>query len=396
MGDAGVSLRWSRWLMLVGLAVGLIAIGGSAGGPAKAQEAPVVLTTPYPNVAVQPGSSITFDLTVQAPSPQPVTIEVLGAPEGWETTLRGGGFVIGAVTAGPGEDAAEAQLEVRIPPDAGAGSYPLTVRANGPGGTSELTLELSVQAEVDAGIGITADFPSLRGDPSSTFTYTLTVENNTPAEQTFTFDARAPQGWEVTASPTAEAQANTVTIEAGDTADVRVEATAPESTPEGTYPINVDITSASGGRGSIELTAEVTGTPQLELSTADGRLNASGEANTTTRVPLIVANSGTAPLESVNLAGTAPEGWEVSFEPSSIEQVRPNDTAQAVAVIKPAAGSVAGDYMLTVRASAGSESANIELRYGVEGSRTLGVVGIALIVAAVGVLGLVFWRFGRR
>jgi hypothetical protein len=32
----------------------------------------------------------------------------------------------------------------------------------------------------------------------------------------------------------------------------------------------------------------------------------------------------------------------------------------------------------------------------VKGSRWLGVAGIAAIVGAVAVLGLAFWRFGRR
>ena len=53
-----------------------------------------------------------------------------------------------------------------------------------------------VQEQVDTGIQLTADFPSLRGDPGSAFSYTLTITNNTPAEQTFTFNPRGPQGWE--------------------------------------------------------------------------------------------------------------------------------------------------------------------------------------------------------
>ena len=55
-----------------------------------------------------------------------------------------------------------------------------------------------------------------------------------------------------------------------------------------------------------------------------------------------------------------------------------------------------GDYALTVRASAGSQSATVDLRYGLEGSRTLGIVAIAVIVVAVAALIGVFVRFGRR
>ena len=382
----------SRWWCTLAMAV----VPATGASPAAAQDSGLVVTTPYPSVAVQPGSSIEFDLDVAAAQRESVALSVTEAPRGWTTTLRGGGFVISAVTAGPADSDMEASLEVAVPADAAPGTYPLRLQASAPSSTTDLRLELEVRSEIDAGVSLTADFPSLRGEPASTFTYTLTITNNTPAEQTFTFAPRGPQGWEVTASPTAEEQANTVTIEAGADAQVRVEATPPQTASQGEYPISVDVTSAHGGSGTIELTAEVTGTPQVELTTADQRLNTSGEANQVKRVPFIVANTGTAELTDVKLAATAPRDWEVSFEPEQIAEVRPNETAQVVAVIKPAEGSVAGDYMITTRASAGSNSANVELRYSVEGSRWFGVAGIAAIVGAVAVLGLAFWRFGRR
>ena len=111
---------------------------------------------------------------------------------------------------------------------------------------------------------------------------------------------------------------------------------------------------------------------------------------------MVIANTGTAPLEAVKFAATAPTGWEVSFEPEVIACVKPDETAQVTAVIKPAKNAVAGDYAITVRASAGSESSNVDLRYALKGSRTLGVVAIVVIAAAFAVLAGVFIRFGRR
>ena len=60
------------------------------------------------------------------------------------------------------------------------------------------------------------------------------------------------------------------------------------------------------------------------------------------------------------------------------------------AIVKPASDAVAGDYALTVRASAGSQSSNVDLRYALEGSRTLGFVAIGVIVAAFAALAGVF------
>jgi uncharacterized membrane protein len=257
-------------------------------------------------------------------------------------------------------------------------------------------ITIVVAEQVNSGIKLSADFPSLSGDPGGNFSYTLTVDNQTPVEQTFTFDPTGPQGWTVTASPTAEAKAQTVTIDAGGTSTVKVTATPPDSADQGSYPIDVAIVGSNGATGTITLEAIVQGTPDLTLGTADQRLDVTGKANTEKRVPMIIANTGTAPLESVKLAGTAPTGWEVSFDPDTVEAVQPGDTAQVTAVIKPASDAVAGDYAMTVRASAGSLSSSADLRYTLEGSRTMGIVAIGVIAAAFAVLAGVFVKFGRR
>ncbi len=365
------------------------------GAASTAQAASFTLSTPYPRVETLPGSSVQFDVEVAGTAVEAVDLELSGLPEGWRATIRGGGFVIRAVTATP-DDPGAATVEIDVPADAEPGSYPVVVTGRGSSGEASLTITLDIATQVDSGIELTADFPSLRGDPESDFTYNLTIANNTPEEQVFTFSPSGPQGWTVTASPSAEERAQTVTIEAGDTANVRVTATPPVTAPEGEYPIEVLVEAANGARGQIELTAEVTGTPQMELQTADQRLDVSGTSNKERRVPLIIANSGTAPLEEVKLAGTAPSGWEISFDPQEIARVRPNETAQVTAIIKPSSDAVSGDYSLTVRASAGSESSTLDLRFALEGSRTLGLVAIGVIVLAVAVLAGVVLRFGRR
>jgi uncharacterized membrane protein len=243
---------------------------------------------------------------------------------------------------------------------------------------------------------VKADFPSLRGDPGTAFSYTLTVTNNTPQSQTFTFTAEGPQGWTVTASPVAAANANTVTVDADGTAQVKVSATPPDGVDEGSYPINVAIASDSGGSGTLQLTAEVTGSSKLAVATADQRLNFSGKANDEKRVTLVVGNTGTAAVDAVQFAATPPSGWTVTFDPPKVDEVKPNETTQVVAVIKPAKNALAGDYAIGLRASAGSQSSNLDLRYGVKGSQTLGIVAIAIIAFVFLGLAWLFRRLGRR
>jgi uncharacterized membrane protein len=384
-----------RAALSAALVVGLAALTVGGGGVVHADES-LVVTTPYPSVEAQPGSDVTLDLSFISDTPEVVDITVSKLPDGWTSTLRGGGFVIHEITSEP-DPGASADLEIAVPFDAEAGEYPITVTAtDGSGGRSVVEMSILVAEQVNSGIELTADFPSLSGDPGDTFTYSLTVNNQTPVEQTFTFDPSAPQGWSVTASPSAQAKAQTVTVEAGDDTTVSVTATPPASAKEGSYPIEVAVVGANGARGTITLEAVVQGTPELTLGTADQRLDVSGTANAEKRIPMIVANPGSAPLESVKLAGTAPTGWDVSFEPDTVENVQPGDTAQVTAIVKPDPDAVAGDYAMTVRASAGSLSSEADLRYTLKGSRAMGVVAIGVIAAAFVVLAGVFVKFGRR
>jgi uncharacterized membrane protein len=328
------------------------------------EAADLIVSTPYPSVVAQPGSLVKFDLSVTAPAISVAQVSVNQLPTGWTTTLRGGGFVVNAVTAAP-DTPGKVTVEVNVPADAAAGSYPMQVVATDGAGESTLTLAVAVQAEVNSGVGVKADFPSLRGDPGTAFDYTLTVTNNTPESQTFTFAAQGPQGWTVTASPNAAANANTVTVDADGTTQVKVSATPPETVNAGQYPIAVTIRSDSGATGQMQLTAEVTGSSKLAIATADQRLNVSGKANSEKRVTLVVSNTGTAAVDAVQFASTPPSGWTVTFDPPTVQEVKPNETTQVVAVVKPAKNALAGDYALGLRASAGSQSSSLDIRYGV-------------------------------
>ena len=66
--------------------------------------------------------------------------------------------------------------------------------ATAPAARVGCSVTLDVAEQVDSGIEVTADFPSLQGDPATAFTYNLTITNNTPEPQTFTFDPTAPAG----------------------------------------------------------------------------------------------------------------------------------------------------------------------------------------------------------
>lgn len=357
--------------------------------------AAVTLTTPYVGIDVQPGSTATFDLALEATEPTRVDLTVAGAPDGWTARLRGGGMQVTSVLVDP-DSPPELQLAVSVPADAEEGAQEVTVTATAGSATTSLVLTVNVAAAAGGTVQLTTDVPVQRGSSDLTFPFTLELRNDTPAQLTFGLQAVGPSGWQVTAQPTGETQAASFSVDAGATKSIDVEAVPPEIVEAGTYPLAVQAVGSGGRNAAIELTVEITGRVDMSFSTADERLNAQATAGSSTELTMVISNNGTAPLEAVNLTASAPSGWQVTFDPATVDGVAAQQAANAVARIQPSSDAIAGDYVVTMTAQNDEASESVEIRVTVETSPVWGVVGLLLIAAAVGGLYAVFRRFGRR
>lgn len=357
--------------------------------------AAVTLTTPYVGIEAQPGSTATFDLVLDATERMRVDLAIEGVPAGWTARLRGGGMQVTSVFVDP-DSPPELQLAVSVPADAEEGAQELMVTATAGGATTALAVTVNVATAAGGSVELTTDVPVQRGSSDLTFPFTLELRNDTPAQATFSLQAVGPSGWQVTAQPSGEAQAASFSVDAGATKAIDVEAVPPENVEAGTYPLAVQAVGGGGRNAAIELTVEITGRVEMALSTADERLNARATAGSPTDLTVVVTNNGTAPLEAVNLTATAPSGWQVTFDPATIDGVAAQQAANAVARIQPSGDAIAGDYVVTVTAQNDEASEAIDIRVTVETSPVWGVVGLLLIGAAIGGLYWVFRRFGRR
>lgn len=375
---------------LVGLIVAASLLSPLATGTAAAFE----LSTDYPGVAVGPGETTTFALDVTSPTRERVDLRVTESPGGWGTTLRGGGFEVSTVYTDPASPPA-VELEVRVPADAAPGGYRIVVEGRSGGQVRTLVVNLNVAENVAGAFELTSEFATLRGKGSDTFSFNLTLRNSSARAATFGLTATGPEGWVVDARPSASAQATTVAVEAGGTATITVSADPPESVTADSYPITVQATGA-GRTLEAKLTAEVAGTFTMTLQTANERLNARGRAGGSSVVALVVTNDGSAPLEQVTFSATPPNGWEVTFEPKTIERIAPGEKATVNARIQPSGDAVAGDYDVNLSAASAGTTESVAIRFAVETSGLFGFFGIAIIVLAVAGLLWVFRRYGRR
>lgn len=382
--------RLSRALVIAGLTTALVVASST---PATAQT--VSLTTPFPTVDVEAGDSITLDLEIRSDVRQRVDLAIASVPDGWDASLRGGGFAIGSVTTDP-EGPVEVTLNVEVPADAADGAHAVVIDATATSGASDrLEVELRVAEQVAGAVTLETEFPRLTGGSEDTFSFDLTLRNDLTEEATFALVAAGPEGWQIEAHPSTEQRANTVTVEPGSTASIDVEITPAANAQAGEYPVVVEAT-GSGQRVRAELVVELVGSVQLELTTPTERLNASGTAGAQTRVELLVVNDGSAPLAGVTLSGSPPSGWEVAFEPETVATVPPGEAVPVTAIVTPAEDAVTGDYAVSFTASGQGRSSTADIRFTVETSPTWGIVGVLIVAAAIGLLALVFRRYGRR
>ncbi|HEX5466634.1 MAG TPA: NEW3 domain-containing protein [Candidatus Limnocylindrales bacterium] len=383
-----------RRIRLASLLLATSLVGFTAVAPVAVLAASPTLTTPYPSVTVNPGSSVSFDLTLDTTTAQLMTVDVSSVPSGWTTSLTGNGTVVDSVYTDPGKPPA-LNLSVNVPADATAGTQGITVTARGPSGTATLPLKVRVETQASGGATMTTSFPKLSGTPTDTFNFSLTLTNNTSQKQTFSLQGQGPDGWKVTVNPSGNTQALTDEIDAGANDTLTATVTPPSTAEAGSFPVTV--TAAAGSlTAKVDLQVTITGSPSLSVSTPNQVLNATVTSGSTGTVSVIVTNTGTSPLTDVSLTSTPPSGWTVTFAPSSIATIKPNASETVTATIHPGDNALAGDYDLTITATSGSASDDIDIRTTIQTSPLWGFVGIAIIVIVLIGLAWVFRRYGRR
>lgn len=379
-----------RLASLVALSLVLLSL------PALAQEVPpdqLSVSAPYPRVAVEAGDQASFDLTITSPEPTEVALAATGLPDGWVGTFRGGGFEVDGVTAGP--TAPEVSFDLTVPVDATEGTYDLAVTATGGGGSTELALQVRVSAQAGGEVTLTPDFPGLRTPAGEAATFSVELRNDTPSDLQFELDSAGPAGWEVTAQPSTEAQASTIQVDSGSTATINVSATSPVRAESGQYRISVQAT-APEVDVSAEMIVEIVGSFSLDLTTVDQRLSTDVSADGSSDLELVVTNTGTAPIQGIEMSSTPPSGWDVTFAEPGIAELGAGQSVNVLATITPSDQAIAGDYVIAFSAVSEQARGEVDIRTTVNPSALWGFVGIGLIALTLAGLALVFRRFGRR
>jgi len=355
------------------------------------------LMSDYPAVTVRPGETSSLSLRLQNynTAPERLALSVSGVPSGWTATLLGGGQPIAAAMPAT-NSSVSLSLRLDVPKDAAMGTQTLTVSAAGGATTLQLPIAVTLAKDLPAKLSVTPQLPQLRGNVKSSFDYQLSIKNDSGKKLTISLSAQAPQNFDaVFTEQYGSQELNAVPVDAGQTKDVKLKVTPPNTAPAGDYKVTARV-SAEDASATADLGLTITGQPKLEISGREGLVSTRASAGKETTVPIVVTNAGTAPADDIQLSGSAPSGWKITFDPKTIERIAPSDNKEVQALITPTEKAIAGDYVTTMRASARGESASSTFRVTVTTSTMWGIAGVGIIGVALLVMVGAVARFGRR
>jgi uncharacterized membrane protein len=355
------------------------------------------LMSDYPAVTLRPGETSTVNLRIQNydMAPERLALSVSGVPTGWTATLLGGGQPVAAAMPAS-NSSVSLSLRLDVPKNAAMGTQTLTVAAAGATSNLQLPIAVTLAKDLPAKLTLTPQLPELRGTSKSSFEYQLGIKNDSGKKLTVSLSAQAPQNFDTTFTEQYGSQElNAVPVDAGQTKDVKLKVTPPNTAAAGDYKLTARV-AAEDAAATTELGMTITGQPRLDVSGREGLVSTRASAGKEASVPVVITNTGTAPADDIQLSGSAPSGWKVTFDPKTVDRIAPNDNKEVQALITPTEKAIAGDYVTTVRASARGESASTNFRVTVTTSTLWGIAGVGIIGVALLVMVGAVARFGRR
>lgn len=240
----------------------------------------------------------------------------------------------------------------------------------------------------------TARLVNLESAVKDPFRYNTSLHNGSGQTQLYTLRIQAPDGW-IALFRTEGSQISAIRLDSGKTQDIYVEIVAPPFAKPGKYSIPVSAAS-NADTMRIDLEAVVKGNYSLELTTPTGRLSDDVTEGSSKPIRLILKNTGTLPLDGLELSSQSPTQWSASFEPSKVERLEPGQAKEVQAILSVPDKTIAGDYLTTFTAKNNYTNGNAAFRMTVKTSILSGWVGILVILLALGTVYYLIRKYGRR
>lgn len=353
--------------------------------------------TMSPGINATAGDTVNYDLHFSGSSAagKDVSLSIETIPDGFSGYFKNNNYEVTKVHVDNDETTSEATFCLSVPAEAANGSNKIVIKGVTDDGLEDtLELDLNISELKSGDSNFTVEYPDQEGVTGTTFSYSTTIVNNSLSMQNYNFSTNAPTGWTVTYTSDGK-QVSSIDVESGSSAGVTIEITPPDKVAAGQYSISCAATSAKENL-STDLNVTILGTYDLEVTTADGNLALDAYANKQSDVTLLIKNNGNIDLNNITLTSQANSKWDVSFDDSTIENLKAGASKEVVAHITPGNDSITGDYITNIVATCDAHSDTAELRVTVKTQTSWGIVAVVIICAVVSCLYYVIKKYGRR
>ena len=357
----------------------------------------IQLKSTYLSISEEVGKSITLPLKVSniGEVDKFVTLEGL-APDQWSISFKtSSGMVVNSLQLSPG-DMESLNINVDPPKDAQVGDYSFMINAVDSNDNNCDSLEFKVNLRsATSELEVLSTFTDVSISAGNGVTFPIAIWNTGEKDALCLLTVpTAPDNWK-TVFISENIEVSSLLITAGESNTVQLKVTPPNSVDTGDYQVVASVGSDEGTQTTLSFKINVSGSYQLglELST----LYKTVTIGNTLSYTATVTNQGQSPVTTIYLDATVPSDWEVTISPPQVTSLNPRSTAAFTVDVKTPSDTVAGDYLLTMKASSDQlDSSEIDLRVTAQTSNTWGFLGFGLIgVVLVGVY-FGFKRFKRR
>jgi len=245
---------------------------------------------------------------------------------------------------------------------------------------------------IDGQSAFTARLINIEAATNETFRYNTTLRNGSARQALFEFKTSLPIGWMISYKVDGS-QVAALNIDPGTSRNVSIEINATASTSPGKYKIPVKAV-ANKDTLPLNLEAVVKGSYRITLTTPTEKLSEELTSGGHKEILLEVKNSGTLPLNDIELTSQLPTSWEASFEPAKLKQVEPGK--RVTVKLKVPDKTIAGDYAATYTATSSKGNARAAFKKAVTTLLLCGWIGILVILLAISLVYYLIRKYGRR
>jgi uncharacterized repeat protein (TIGR01451 family) len=356
----------------------------------------VQLVSTYLSVSEELGKTIELPLTVSNTGEVDKTVSLAAeAPDGWTVSFKTStNMAVKSLYMKPG-DSVSLKIVMKPGDSTQIGDYTVIVEASDQDGVLD-SLELGVSlTEATSELEVISTFTDVTVEAGSSITFPIAVWNTGEKDTLCLLTVPvAPENWK-TVFVSDDIEVSSLLIAAGESTNVKLKVTPPNSVETGVYVLVASVASDDGAETTLPFNINVAGSYQLglELSTLYKTVTIGQTLSFTAKV----TNGGQSPVTTVYLEAALPSDWEATITPTQVSSLAARGSATFTVEVTTPADTVAGDYLLTVKAYSDQlESDEIDLRVTTQASNTWGYIGFGLVLVAIVGVYFGFKRFKRR